>query len=70
MGLLPSFPGNPRQGWQFQVLVNGIEAACFQKCTLPEPESTWDTCARIREEALAAFERELRNRFRHRCRSL
>lgn len=38
MGLLPTFPGNPRQGWQFQVLVSGIEAACFQKCTPPEPE--------------------------------
>ena len=38
MGLLPKFPGNPRQGWQFEVRVNGIEAAVFQKATIPEPE--------------------------------
>ena len=38
MGLLPKFPGNPRQGWQFQVLVNGFEAAVFQKATIPEVE--------------------------------
>ena len=38
MGLLPTFPGNPRQGWQFQVLVNGFEAAVFQKATIPEVE--------------------------------
>ena len=38
MGLLPKFPGNPRQGWQWQVLVNGFEAAVFQKATIPEPE--------------------------------
>ena len=38
MGLLPVFPGNPRQGWQFQVLINGFEFACFQKATIPEPE--------------------------------
>ena len=38
MGLLPSFPGNPRQGWQFQVRVSGFDAAVFQKATIPEPE--------------------------------
>ena len=38
MGLLPKFPGNPRQGWQFQVRINGFEAAVFQKATIPEPE--------------------------------
>ena len=38
MGLLPKFPGNPRQSWQWQVLVNGFEAAVFQKATIPEPE--------------------------------
>ena len=38
MGLLPKFPGNPRQGWQFQVLVNGFEAAVFQKATIQEVE--------------------------------
>lgn len=38
MGLLPSFPGNPRQGWQFEVRVNGFEAAVFQKAKIPEPE--------------------------------
>ena len=36
MGLNPVFPGHPRQGWQFTVRVNGIEAAKFQKATLPE----------------------------------
>ena len=38
MGLLPKFPGNPRQGWQFEIRVNGFEAAVFQKVTLPESE--------------------------------
>ena len=38
MGLLPKFPGNPRQGWQFQVRINGFEAAVFQKATIPEVE--------------------------------
>ena len=36
MGLKPVFPGNPRQGWQFSVRVNGFEAAVFQKATPPE----------------------------------
>lgn len=38
MGLKPTFPGNPRQGWQFKVVINGFEAAQFQKATLPEVE--------------------------------
>ena len=38
MGLLPKFPGNPRQGWQFEVLIDGFEAAVFQKATIPEVE--------------------------------
>ena len=36
MGLSPVFPGNPRQGWQWTVRVNGFDAAVFQKATPPE----------------------------------
>ncbi len=36
MGLNPVFPGNPRQGWQFTVRINGFDAAVFQKATPPE----------------------------------
>ena len=36
MGLSPVFPGNPRQGWQFTVRVDGFDAAVFQKATPPE----------------------------------
>ncbi len=38
MGLLPKFPGHPRQGWQWEVRINGFNAAVFQKVTIPEPE--------------------------------
>ena len=42
MGLMPVFPGHPRQGWQFIVRVNGFDTAYFQKATLPEVETEID----------------------------
>ena len=38
MGVMPVFPGHPRQGWQFIVRVSGFDAAYFQKATIPEVE--------------------------------
>jgi len=38
MGLVATFPGNPRQKHQFLVRVDGIESAWFEKATLPEKE--------------------------------
>lgn len=42
MGVMPVFPGHPRQGWQFIVRVNGFDTAYFQKATLPEVETEID----------------------------
>ena len=36
MGQMPVFPGNPRQGWQFIIRVDGFDVAYFQKATIPE----------------------------------
>ena len=38
MGVMPVFPGHPRQGWQFIVRVSGFDTAYFQKATIPEVE--------------------------------
>ncbi len=38
MGVMPVFPGHPRQSWQFIVRIDGFDTAYFQKATLPEPE--------------------------------
>lgn len=38
MGLVPTFPGNPRQKHQFLVRVDGIESAWFEKAQIPEVE--------------------------------
>ena len=38
MGLVATFPGNPRQKHQFLVRVDGIDGAWFEKATLPEVE--------------------------------
>lgn len=35
MGLMPTFPGHPRQGWQFKIVVDGFDLAYFQKATIP-----------------------------------
>ena len=42
MGLMPVFPGHPRQGWQFKVVVDGFDVAYFQKATIPEVETEID----------------------------
>jgi len=42
MGLIPVFPGNPRQKHQFKVVVDGIDGAWFEKATIPEKESEID----------------------------
>lgn len=42
MGVLPVFPGNPRQGWQYIVRIDGFDSAWFQKATIPEVESEID----------------------------
>ena len=42
MGVMPVFPGYPRQGWQFIVRVNGFDTAYFQKATIPEVETEID----------------------------
>ena len=38
MGARPTFPGNPRQGHEFIVEIDGFEAAYFQRATVPELE--------------------------------
>lgn len=43
MGVMPNFPGNPRQKWQFQVLVDGMPVAWFQAATLPTVGVEQDT---------------------------
>ena len=56
MGLKPSFPGHPRQGWQWTITVDGFDAAVFQKVTLPEVSTEIDTFASggsIRDEKFA-----------------
>ena len=56
MGLKPSFPGHPRQGWQWTVTVDGFEAAVFQKVTIPEISVEVDTFASggsLRDEKFA-----------------
>ena len=42
MGVMPVFPGYPRQGWQFIVRVNGFDTGYFQKATIPEVETEID----------------------------
>ena len=42
MGVMPVFPGYPRQGWQFIVRVNGFDTAYFQKAVIPEVETEID----------------------------
>lgn len=42
MGLVPVFPGNPRQKHQFNVLIDGFESAWFEKAQLPEVEVETD----------------------------
>ena len=56
MGLLPKFPGNPRQGWQYIVLIDGFETAMFQKATIPEVEieiDKFDSAGSVRSEKFA-----------------
>lgn len=43
MGIMPVFPGNPRQKWQFAVLVGGMELAYFQSAQIPECSVEQDT---------------------------
>ena len=38
MGVMPVFPGHPRQGWQFIVRVNGFDTAYFERAQLPDVE--------------------------------
>ncbi|MDR1648920.1 MAG: phage tail protein [Synergistaceae bacterium] len=42
MGVMPVFPGNPRQKHQFIVRVDGIEGAWFEKAQIPEVEAEID----------------------------
>lgn len=42
MGLIPVFPGNPRQKHQFNVLIDGFESAWFEKAQIPELETEID----------------------------
>ncbi|MBQ7264074.1 MAG: phage tail protein [Synergistaceae bacterium] len=38
MGVIATFPGNPRQKHQFILRVRGMDSAWFEKATLPEVE--------------------------------
>ncbi|MDR0652351.1 MAG: hypothetical protein LBG12_03490, partial [Synergistaceae bacterium] len=42
-GLVPLFPGNPGQKWQWTIKINGFEAAWFEGCTFPSKELDTDT---------------------------
>lgn len=42
MGVIPVFPGNPRQKHQFIVRVDGFDAAWFESATIPETEVETD----------------------------
>jgi phage tail-like protein len=42
MGVIPVFPGNPRQKHQFIVRVDGFESAWFEKAQIPEVETEID----------------------------
>ena len=42
MGLVATFPGNPRQKHQFLIRVDGIESAWFEKAKIPEVETEVD----------------------------
>ena len=43
MGIMPVFPGNPRQKWQYAVLVDGLPAAYFQSAQIPACSVEQDT---------------------------
>jgi phage tail-like protein len=43
MGLIPVFPGNPRQKHQFTVRVDGFDAAWFEEATIPAVELETDS---------------------------
>ena len=43
MGLHPTFPGNPRQKWQWTVSIAGFDAAWFEGCSFPKKELDTDT---------------------------
>ena len=43
MGIMPNCPGNPRQKWQFQVLIDGMVSAYFQSAQIPSCEVEQDT---------------------------
>jgi hypothetical protein len=42
-GLVPIFPGNPGQKWQWTVKIDGFDAAWFEGCTFPSKELDTDT---------------------------
>ncbi|MDR1021022.1 MAG: phage tail protein [Synergistaceae bacterium] len=42
MGVIPVFPGNPRQKHQFVVRVDGFDAAWFEEATIPGVEVETD----------------------------
>jgi phage tail-like protein len=42
-GLVPIFPGNPGQKWQWTVKIDGFTAAWFEGCTFPSKELDTDT---------------------------
>jgi phage tail-like protein len=42
VGVIPVFPGNPRQKHQFIVRVDGFESAWFEKAQIPEVETEID----------------------------
>ena len=46
MGIMPVFPGNPRQKWQYAVLVDGLPAAYFQSAQIPACSVEQDTSTR------------------------
>ncbi len=49
MGIIPVFPGNPRQKHQFIVRIDGFDAAWFEEATIPPVETEIDEFKKVRE---------------------